>query len=30
MTTDIINIDFPGYHPLEVILAEPDDFLKVR
>ena len=30
MTTDIINIDFPGYHPLEVILSEPDDFLKVR
>jgi hypothetical protein len=30
MSTDIISIDFPGYHPLEVILAEPDDFLKVR
>ena len=30
MSTDIINIDFPGYHPLEVILSEPDDFLKVR
>jgi hypothetical protein len=30
MSTDIINIDFPGYHPLEVLLSEPDDFLKVR
>ena len=30
MSTDIINIDFPGYHPLEVMLSEPDDFLKVR
>lgn len=30
MSTDIISIDFPGYHPLEVMLAEPDDFLKVR
>lgn len=30
MSTDIISIDFPGYHPLEVILSEPDDFLKVR
>ena len=28
--TDIISIDFPGYNPLEVILREPDDFLKVR
>lgn len=30
MSTDIININFPGYNPLEVILSEPDDFLKVR
>lgn len=30
MNEQIINIDFPGYYPLEVILAEPDDFLKVR
>jgi hypothetical protein len=30
MSTDIISIDYPGYVPLEVILSEPDDFLKVR
>lgn len=30
MNTDIISIDFPGYNPLEVVLREPDDFLKVR
>jgi hypothetical protein len=30
MSTDIININFPGYTPLEVVLSEPDDFLKVR
>lgn len=30
MNTDIISINFPGYNPLEVILREPDDFLKVR
>ena len=30
MSTDIISINFPGYNPLEVILTEPDDFLKVR
>ena len=30
MSTDIISIDYPGYVPLEVILTEPDDFLKVR
>ena len=30
MSTDIISIDFPGYNPLEVVLSEPDDFLKVR
>jgi len=30
MSTDIIHINYPGYIPLEVILSEPDDFLKVR
>jgi hypothetical protein len=30
MSTDIISINFPGYNPLEVILTETDDFLKVR
>ena len=30
MSTDIISINYPGYVPLEVILTEPDDFLKVR
>ena len=30
MNTDMISIDYPGYKPLEVILTEPDDFLKVR
>jgi len=30
MSTDMISIDYPGYIPLEVILNEPDDFLKVR
>jgi hypothetical protein len=30
MSQDLINIDFPGYSPLEVVLTEPDDFLKVR
>jgi hypothetical protein len=30
MSTDIIHINFPGYIPLEVVLSEPDDFLKVR
>jgi hypothetical protein len=30
MSTDMININFPGYKPLEVTLTEPDDFLKVR
>lgn len=30
MSTDIIHINFPGYRPLEVVLSEPDDFLKVR
>lgn len=30
MANEFFHIDFPGYVPLEVILAEPDDFLKVR
>ena len=30
MSTDVIHINFPGYNPLEVVLSEPDDFLKVR
>jgi len=30
MSDDYFNIDFPGYAPLEVTLAQPDDFLKVR
>ncbi len=30
MSDDLIVIDFPGYFPLEVILEEPDDFLKIR
>jgi len=30
MSTDIIHINFTGYRPLEVVLSEPDDFLKVR
>lgn len=30
MSYDFFNIDIPGYHPLEVDLVEPDDFLKVR
>ena len=30
MSTDIIRINFEGYRPLEVVLSEPDDFLKVR
>jgi hypothetical protein len=30
MSQDLIHIDYPGYTPLEVILSEPDDFLKVR
>ena len=24
------NIDYPGYSPLEVLLNDPEDFLKVR
>jgi hypothetical protein len=30
MSEDFFDIDFPGYAPLEVILKNPDDFLKVR
>ena len=30
MSDEYFNIDFPGYAPLEVTLAQPDDFLKVR
>ena len=30
MSTEMISINYPGYKPLEVILTEPDDFLKVR
>jgi hypothetical protein len=30
MNDDLIYIDFPGYAPLEITLADPDDFLKVR
>ena len=30
MTHEFFNIDIDGYSPLEVILSQPDDFLKVR
>ena len=30
MSNDFFRIDVPGYVPLEVILTQPDDFLKVR
>jgi hypothetical protein len=30
MAHDLINIDIPGYQPLEVTLTNQDDFLKVR
>ena len=30
MAEDFFNIDFPGYTPLEIVLLQPDDFLKVR
>lgn len=30
MSNMFLNIDLPGYFPLEVTLVEPDDFLKVR
>jgi hypothetical protein len=30
MAEDIFHIDYPGYNPLEVTMAQHDDFLKVR
>lgn len=30
MADDVFHINFPSYKPLEIILKEPDDFLKVR
>ena len=30
MSNEYFKIDYPGYTPLEVILVQPDDFLKVR
>lgn len=30
MNDELISIDFPGYVPLEVVIKEPDDFLKIR
>ena len=30
MSNEYFNIDLPGYAPLEILLAQPDDFLKVR
>lgn len=30
MSNEYFKIDFPGYMPLEVVLVQPDDFLKVR
>ena len=30
MAEDIFHIDYPGYNPLEVTMAQPDNFLKVR
>lgn len=30
MLTDFFRIDLPNYKPLEVVLVQPDDFLKVR
>ena len=30
MAEDIFHIDYPGYNPLEVTMAQPDDFLEVR
>lgn len=30
MSNEYFKIDLPGYAPLEVILVQPDDFLKVR
>lgn len=30
MSNEYFKIDLPGYTPLEVLLIQPDDFLKVR
>ena len=30
MSNQYFKIDLPGYAPLEVLLVQPDDFLKVR
>lgn len=30
MTNEFFNIDVVGYRPLEVLLEDPDDFLKVK
>ena len=30
MSNEYFRIDLPGYAPLEVLLVQPDDFLKVR
>jgi len=30
MSNEFFKIDIPGYAPLEVLLNQPDDFLKVR
>lgn len=30
MLTDFFRTDLPNYKPLEVVLVQPDDFLKVR
>jgi hypothetical protein len=30
MSNEYFKIDLPGYVPLEVLLVQPDDFLKVR
>ena len=30
MSNEYFKIDLPGYEPLEVLLIQPDDFLKVR
>ena len=30
MNDNFFDIDFPGYKPMEILLSQPDDFLKVR
>lgn len=30
MSNEYFKIDYPGYIPLEVVLSQPDDFLKVK